>query len=293
MAHLLDTSTYKVISEEQAMNDVKKLSKEIFLWALCHRKSLTNDAVHYIRHHLDLSSKDPFGYFYLTVKLHRLNVSTRPFCSDCASVPHALGKWLDLQLQPIIQQQTTYFKDSYALKNELDKIYLPPNASIFNYDAVSMYTNIKTEDCINQLSAFLHNPTTLTTYQHLNLNPTAITEALSLVMLNNRMRFDSIIVEQQKGIVMGMSPAPTIANLYISIFKEQYLPPGTPRQLSFLQQFIDDGLGIWLTDPDPTTDELEWERFKKLINSMGLTWEFTTQSTTTTFMDLTISIERG
>ncbi len=170
-------------------------------------------------------------------------------------------------------------------------MYLPPNALIFTYDAVSMYTNIGTEDCINRLSAFLYNPTTLTSYPH--LNPTAITEALSLVMLNNRMRFDSIIVEQQKGIAMGMSPAPTIANLYVSIFEEQYLPPGTPRQLSFLQQFIDNGLRIWLTDPNPTTDELEWECFKKLINSMGLTWEFTTRSLTTTFMDLTISIERG
>ncbi len=107
------------------------------------------------------------------------------------------------------------------------------------------------------------------------------------------MRFDNIIVEQQKGIAMGMSPAPTIANLYVSIFEEQYLPPCTPRQLSFLRQFINNGLGIWLTDPDPTTDELEWERFKKLINSMGLTWEFTTRSTTTTFLDLTIFIERG
>ena len=87
-----------------------------------------------------------------------------------------------------------------------------------------MYTNIRTK---NRLSAFLHNPTTLTAYQHLNLNPTAITEALSLVMLNNRMRFDNIIFEQQKGIAMGMSQAPTIANLYVSIFEEQYLPPVT------------------------------------------------------------------
>jgi hypothetical protein len=62
---------------------------------------------------------------------------------------------------------------------------------IFTYDAVSMYTNIGTEDCIDRLSAFLHNPTTLIAYQHLNLNPTTITEALSLVMLNNRMRFDN------------------------------------------------------------------------------------------------------
>jgi hypothetical protein len=92
---------------------------------------------------------------------------------------------------------------------------------------------------------------------------------------------------------MGMSPAPTTTNLYVSIFENQNLSPGNPHHLSFLRRFIDDGFGIWLTDPDPTTDEIEWEQFKTLINSMGLTWEFTPRSTTVIFMDLTISIEHG
>jgi hypothetical protein len=37
-------------------------------------------------------------------------------------------------------------------------------------------------------------------------------------------------------------------------------------------------------------DELEWRTIKKLINSMGLTWDFTVRSTTAIFMDLKISI---
>jgi hypothetical protein len=242
MKHLLDTLRYKIIPEEQALRDVKKLSKEIFDWTLRHRKALTDDVVRYIRHHLDLSSKDPFGYFYLTVKLHKTPVSTRPVCSDCASVPHALGKWLDIQLQPIVKEQATYFKDSYALKQELDTMHLPPNARIFTYDAISMYTNIDTEDCINRLSEFLLDPTTLAAYPY--LTPIATTEALSLVMLNNRMRFNNIVVEQHKGIAMGMSPAPTIANLYVSLFEAGHISPGNPRHLFFLRRFINDGIGI-------------------------------------------------
>jgi hypothetical protein len=273
------------------MRDVKTLSKDIFSWTLRHRKALTNDVVRYICHHLDLSSKDLFGYFYLTVKLHKTPVSARPVCSDCASVPHALGKLFDYQLQPIVKDQATYFKDSYALKQELDKMHFPPNACIFTYNAISMYTNIETEDFINRLSEYLLDPITLKAYPY--LTSPAITEALSLVMLNNHMRFKNIVVKQHKGIAMGMSPAPKIPNLYVSIFKKQHLLPGNPSHLSFLRRFIDDGFGIWLTDPDPTTDELEWERFKTLINSMGLTWEFTDRSTTAIFMDLTISIEHG
>ena len=69
MKHLLDNSTYEIIPEEQALRDVKILSKDILDWTRRHRKALTNDVVLYIRHHLDLASEDPFGYFYLLVKL--------------------------------------------------------------------------------------------------------------------------------------------------------------------------------------------------------------------------------
>ena len=133
-------------------------------------------------------------------------------------------------------------------------MHLPPNACIFTYDAISMYTNIETKDCINRISEFLLDPTTLAEYPY--LNPPTIMEALSLVMLNNCMQFNDIVVEQHKGIAMGMSPAPTIANLYVSIFENLHLYLDNPHQLSFLRRFIDDGFGIWLTDPNPTTDEL-------------------------------------
>ncbi len=46
-------------------------------------------------------------------------------------------------------------------------MHLPPNACIFTYDAISMYTNIETEDCINRLSEYLLNPITLKAYPYL------------------------------------------------------------------------------------------------------------------------------
>jgi len=221
MQHLSDTSTYTIISEENALTKVSHLRREKFNWTRKFRDSITERVVHYIRYHLDKSNEDPFGYFYLLVKLHKTPISTRPVCSDCASLPHALGKWVDLQLQPIVQNQATYFKNSLALKTELDTLTLPPNARIFTYDAISMYTNINTEDCISRLSSFLLDPQTKITYPH--LCPQALVEALTLVMNNNRMRFGELIVEQHKGIAMGMSPAPTIVNLYVAIFEAAHV----------------------------------------------------------------------
>jgi hypothetical protein len=112
-------------------------------------------------------------------------------------------------------------------------------------------------------------------------------------MKNNRMRFGNLIVHQHRGIEMGMSPAPTISNLYVAIFENEYIMNKFSTHLYFLRRFIDDGFGIWLRDPNESRDIAEWFKFQTLINSMGLTWDFTERSHTTVFMDLTITLQHG
>jgi hypothetical protein len=60
------------------------------------------------------------------IKIHKAKGGTHLVCSDCASLVHPLGKWLDYTLQPVITSQPSYFKDSFTLKQELDKLVLPP-----------------------------------------------------------------------------------------------------------------------------------------------------------------------
>ena len=167
------------------------------------------------------------------IKLHKSPISMRPVCLDCASPPHTLGKWVYTQLQPIAQSQATYFKDSYSFKKLLDKISLPPNASIFTYIAVSMYTNISTDNCIERLTSFLLNPHRGTLYPH--LLPQALVKAISIMMKNNRMRFGDLIAHQHKGIAMGMAPAPIISNIYIEIFENEHIVNKMSTHLYFLR----------------------------------------------------------
>ncbi|KAL7549859.1 hypothetical protein ACHAWF_013119 [Thalassiosira exigua] len=128
---------------------------------------------------------DPFGYFYLLYKLHKQPVSTRLVCSDCGSLPHALGQWVDKQLQPIAKAQATYFKKSFDLKKEVNSLTLPPNAS-FTYDVVSLYIKTDTELCIDRLTTYLSDPQTKSRFRH--YNPEALLSAIALVMHNNGMR---------------------------------------------------------------------------------------------------------
>ena len=121
--------------------------------------------------------------------------------------------------------------------------------------------------------------------------PTALLEALELVMFNNRMRFGDIIVKQISGISMGMSPAPTIANLFMAIYEAEHVLRYIPSVVLYLRGFIHDGLGVWLHDPDPTVDERNWKKFQDRLNASGLWWIFSTRSWEAVFMDLWLKIE--
>jgi hypothetical protein len=180
--HLTNLKTYVQVSEEDAQLAASNLYTKIYQ---CTCKDgmhdrLTKDAVNYICHNTMKNRSNLFGYFYLTIKIHKTPVSTRLVCSDCASLIHPLGKWLDLVLQPVIASQPLYFMDSFTLKQELDKLVLPPNASIITFDAVSMYTNIDIDDSISRISSYLKE-----LWDEYECK--AIVDAMEIVMKNNCM----------------------------------------------------------------------------------------------------------
>jgi hypothetical protein len=209
-----------MLTETQAARDIHELQEEIYLWTIRHRHSLSDDVVNFIRKHLDNTANDPLGYFYLLIKLHKTPISGRPVCLDCGSLPHALGQWVDETLQPIVQDQALYFKISAELKSEMEQLDLPASISLFTYDAIAMYPNINTMQCIDWLSNYLTDSNISSKFGY---SPAALVDATKLVMENNRMRFGDVIVKQVSGIAMGMSPALTIANLFVVIYEKTHV----------------------------------------------------------------------
>ena len=122
-----------------------------------------------------------------------------------------------------------------------------------------MYINIGMEDCINRLSKYLYSLETWFRFKH--YTPEALIEAIKLVMCNNRMKFGDIFVCQVSGIAMGMSPAPTIANLYIAIYKQCHFLKYLETSLFFLKCFMMMALASGST-MQTHTDKQNWQESK-------------------------------
>ena len=139
--------------------------------------------------------------------------------------------------------------------------------------ALSMCTNINTEECIARIKQYPWLPGTHFRFYH--KHPRAIIAAMARVMRNNRMRFWDLVIHQIKGIAMGMLPALTIANLFVPIYEAEHIVPKIESYLLLLWRFIDDGIRVWLHDQDPVVDKANWTECQALVNAMGLSWEFT------------------
>ena len=223
------------------------------------------------------------------MKIHKTPMSTRPVCSDCGSLPFPLGEWLNHTLLPYVIEQHSYIKDSFTLKRELNDLVLPSNASLVTFDATAMYTNIDIHDCIDRIENYLREISAVPRDRDVD----AIIDAMKLVMLNNRFRFGDLIFHQIRGIAMGMSPAPTIANLYVAIYELSKVLPLIDNYLYFYRRFIDDGICVWLHDANPIRDASNWKEFQSIINDSGLQWTFVNPCKKVTFLDMTIEIENN
>lgn len=125
----------------------------------------------------------------------------------------------------------------------LRNMILSDKCSIFSFDAIAMYTTISTKYCLNRLSEFVLRPATKERFPH---HPSeTLIEALTMVMCNNIMKFEDIYIQQLTGIVIGMSPAPTIVNLYVAILEVEVTLPMFKEYLPLYMRFIDNGLAVW------------------------------------------------
>lgn len=288
--HLHNTATYKRLNPHEQQHAQQSIADHLKQWIKTHKNELSKSDLSSLRIHLK-NNVQPFARFYGILKAHKAAegrpLSTRPIVSCPGSLLYPIGAWLDVQLQKPAQQQRTYIKNSYHLKQLLLEMDIPVlRARLFTADAVSMYTNIPTNQAIRRISTYLRQ------HPNFDIPVEASIDALRLVMKNNIFTFGDMVFKQKTGTAMGTPPACAYAVLYYAVHED----PVADRynEIILMKRFIDDMIGIWVSNPDPVLDQQHWEAFQRDLNEPnGLQWEVSERSHQVNFMDLTISLHEG
>jgi hypothetical protein len=199
-----------------------QIRQTITSWINHNNKILTKNEETYLKRSL-AQCTDPFGAFFLLMKVHKipmLPMSTRAIMSASGTLLFALGVWTDSKLQPFATQQIAYFKSSQVLKTQLNDVVVPPNSFLFTSDAVSMYTNIPTDQALTLIC----NHIRATAHIIPDVPVEALCSALRIVMRCNIFYFGDTTWRQISGTAMGCPPAPPWANTFFGLFEAIFLP---------------------------------------------------------------------
>ena len=260
--HLLDTSSYEECSESQAMERNEQNFRTIVRTMVDDRAHLDAPTIKYFTRTL-CTNRDGsrcvqipphlhLPYFYIAPKVHKNPWKTRPVVSAVASVPEALSRWIDVQLQKVLHLCPAHLTDSWQLLRDIQHIPpLPPDVHIFTADAVSMYTNINTTHALEVFDQWfsLHRRDLPTDFP-----VEKILAGLELIMKSNVFSFGNRYFLQTNGTAMGTPCACAYATIYYSYHEETALLKDP--SLLFYRRLIDDAIVIQRSTPTGWTDFL-------------------------------------
>lgn len=298
--HLLKKETYKQLSPAEAETEYDQQHdtyKQYFfdLIKTCEEAKTKFRHQAYFERSID---EDPTRrpQLYGILKVHKPKLATRPIVSACATFPEIYSRYVDECLKLLVQKVLpTYIISSDQLVAKLTKEYpgpLPAGAKLFSIDAVSFYTNIETEHGIKTLTTFLQTYVkNLPLEDRIDLPIDFVIKSLKQIMSTNVIQFGNTFWRQLAGAAMGTSCAVNYAYLYFGLLEMQHILEDFKEWLPLFVRFIDDGLGIWLTNKPGS--EQAWSDFQRRINDWGrLKWTNTGHVDSLEFLDLTITINK-
>ena len=221
--------------------------------------------------------------FYLLPKIHKVGNPGRPVVSSIQSHTSKISEFVDYHLQPIVQQTSSYVKDTndFITKLETCADSIDDKTILVTMDVKSLYTNIPNEEGIGAVREFLSKAGK-------SLLIPVIVKFLWLILTLNNFIFNGKHYLQTNGVSMRTKCAPSYANIFMAYFEEKFIYPRIKNKSLLYLRYIDDIFILW------KGTILELEQFTSDINSLHSTikFEINHSKTTINFLDTTVTINQ-
>jgi hypothetical protein len=187
--------------------------------------------------------------FYGIPKIHKEPVKFRPIIPCHSAIQNPAAKYISKKLKPLVEGSPTIIHGSKDLAIKLSNLVLKPGAQwyIVTGDVVAFYPNIPLENCLNIVNNMYlehywgsdpsHDAPHKILQQKLFYN--------ALYVGNTRLmtQFQGNYFEQLRGLAMGVSDSPDLANLY-GVYFENRADILKDAAIPFYGRYIDDCLAI-------------------------------------------------
>ena len=162
----------------------------------------------------------------------------RPIVADVSSINSNAARLVDHFLQPLVQSQASFLRDSHHLLAVLHSCSLSVNSLLASFDVRSLYTNVPIEEGLRRVQrAFLQQP-----------NPDRpdrqLLDLLSTSLSSNDFVFEDQSWLQVKGVAMGKAFGAAFANIYLGEWETLALNRAS-HQPTLWKRYQDDILVIW------------------------------------------------
>lgn len=231
LAHLTDTTTYKLLSSDYTPTLVTRINH------IVHKsKHLDRTTKKFLT--LDTDKVRTQGMYFLK-KIHKNPMSIRPIVSGCSGPTEKLSHYVDITLKKTLEMIPSYIKDTKSFINIVENLTIPHDALLVTIDVVGLYLNIPQQEGIDKVIKYHYSKFPLEPVPKNHLRA-----FMNIILKHNIFHFAGQMYKQIKGTAMGTKFAPTFANLYMAHIEEDFLANTLQHPLAY-HRYIDDIFMIW------------------------------------------------
>ena len=222
--------------------------------------------------------------FYMLPKIHKPGNPGRPIVSACNCPTSNISAYLDSVMAPLVNQLTTYVKDSSHVLQILESFsFTGSHRDLFTMDIRYLYTVIPNHDGLKALK------------YHLDLRPeqqpptNTLVRLAELVLNLNCFAFGGNYYQQVGGVAMGTKMGPKYACLFIGYVGNKMFEEYQGRKPELYKRYIDDVLGA---SSDTRQDLENFIHFCSTYHP-ALKYTFEIRESSLPFLDLCVSISNN
>ncbi|XP_069486076.1 uncharacterized protein [Ambystoma mexicanum] len=233
-----------------------------------------------------LNNKHPrIPNFYTLPKIHKDQAKPpgRPIVAGMDSINQPLGIYIDFFLQPLIQNTSTYIRDTTHFLQKLNSSIFHCDHLMFTIDVKSLYTSIPHDLGIESVEwLLLETP-------EVRAQKEFIIVLLQFIAENSYFQYQNKFFLQTSGTSMGATMAPSYANCFMYKFETEHILKNQEwnSNIHLWSRYIDDIFGIWTGTESTFTDFFEY------LNSIDPRIQFTSEISKDMITFLDVLIKKG